>query len=91
MEAQMARYRDAATKHEATAGIVGRWTADDGLIAAPDGATAAEQLFESMVRSGCDTLNIRVFLAGLSPAQVHEQIARHGAETVPRLRELLGR
>jgi hypothetical protein len=44
-----------------------------------------------MVRSGCDTLNIRVFLAGLSPAQVHEQIARHGAETVPRLRELLGR
>jgi hypothetical protein len=52
---------------------------------------AAEQLFESMVRSGCDTLNIRVFLAGLSPAQVHEQIARHGAETVPRLRALLGR
>jgi hypothetical protein len=91
MEAQMARYRDAATKHAATAGIVDRWTADDGLIAAPDGATAAEQLFESMVRSGCDTLNIRVFLAGLSPAQVHEQIARHGAETVPRLRELLGR
>ena len=61
------------------------------LIAAPDGVTAAEQLFENMVRSGCDTLNIRVFLAGLSPAQVHEQIARHGAETVPRLRALLGR
>ena len=91
MEAQMARYRDAATKHQATARIVDRWTADDGLIAAPDGVVAAEQLFESMVRSGCDTLNIRVFLAGLSPAQVHEQIARHGAETVPRLRALLGR
>ena len=91
MEAQMARYRDAATKHTATAAIVDRWTADDGLIAAADGVTAAEQLFEHMVRSGCDTLNIRVFLAGLSPAQVHDQIARHGAETVPRLRELLGR
>ena len=56
-----------------------------------DPEVAAEQLFESMVRSGCDTLNIRVFLAGLSPAQVHEQIARHGAETVPRLRQLLAR
>jgi alkanesulfonate monooxygenase SsuD/methylene tetrahydromethanopterin reductase-like flavin-dependent oxidoreductase (luciferase family) len=91
MEAQMARYRDAATKHTATAGIVDRWTADDGLIAAPDGAVAAEQLFECMARSGCDAVNIRVFLAGLSPAQVHEQITRHGAETVPRLHELLGR
>jgi alkanesulfonate monooxygenase SsuD/methylene tetrahydromethanopterin reductase-like flavin-dependent oxidoreductase (luciferase family) len=91
VEAQMARYRDAATKHTATAGIVDRWAADDGLIAAPDGTEAAEQLFETMVRSGCDALNIRVFLAGLSPAQVHDQIARHGAETVPRLRELLGR
>ena len=91
VEAQMARYRDAATKHEATARITDRWTTDTGLIAAPDGVTAAEQLFESMVRSGCDAVNIRVFLAGLSPAQVHEQIGRHGAETVPRLRQLLAR
>jgi alkanesulfonate monooxygenase SsuD/methylene tetrahydromethanopterin reductase-like flavin-dependent oxidoreductase (luciferase family) len=91
VEAQMARYRDAATKHTATAGIVDRWAADDGLIAAPDGAEAAERLFETMVRSGCDALNVRVFLAGLSPEQVHDQIVRHGAETVPRLRELLGR
>jgi alkanesulfonate monooxygenase SsuD/methylene tetrahydromethanopterin reductase-like flavin-dependent oxidoreductase (luciferase family) len=91
VEAQMARYRDAATKHEATARITDRWTTDTGLIAAPDGVTAAERLFESMVRSGCDAVNIRVFLAGLSPAQVHEQIGRHGAETVPRLRQLLAR
>ncbi len=87
----MARYRTAAIKHEATARTVDTWTTDDGLIAAPDGAAAAEQLFETMVRSGCDTLNVRVFLAGLAPAQVHEQIERHGAETVPRLRALLGR
>ena len=91
VEAQMARYRDAATKHQATARITDRWTTDTGLIAAPDGVTAAERLFESMVRSGCDAVNIRVFLAGLSPAQVHEQIGRHGAETVPRLRQLLAR
>jgi alkanesulfonate monooxygenase SsuD/methylene tetrahydromethanopterin reductase-like flavin-dependent oxidoreductase (luciferase family) len=91
MDAQMARYRSAATKHEATARITDRWAADTGLIAAPDGAAAAEQLFESMTRSGCNAVNIRVFLAGLSPAQVHEQIARHGKETVPRLHELLGR
>jgi alkanesulfonate monooxygenase SsuD/methylene tetrahydromethanopterin reductase-like flavin-dependent oxidoreductase (luciferase family) len=88
MDAQMARYRDAAGKHQATAGIVDRWSQDDGLIAAPDGAEAAERLYDAMVRSGCDALNIRVFLAGLSPVQVHEQIARHGAETVPRLRAL---
>ena len=49
VEAQMARYRDAATKHTATAGIVDRWAADDGLIAAPDGSEAAERLFETMV------------------------------------------
>jgi alkanesulfonate monooxygenase SsuD/methylene tetrahydromethanopterin reductase-like flavin-dependent oxidoreductase (luciferase family) len=91
METQMSRYRAAAAKHQATARIVDRWTSDSGLISAPHGAVAAEQLHENMVRSGCDTLNIRVFLAGLSPAQVHEQIARHGAETVPRLHELLGR
>ena len=91
MDAQMARYRSAATKHEATARITDRWAADTGLIAAGDGAAAAEQLFESMTQSGCDAVNIRVFLAGLSPGQVHEQIARHGEETVPRLHALLGR
>ena len=36
-------------------------------------------------------MNVRVFLAGLTPAQVHEQIRRHGEETVPRLRALLAR
>jgi hypothetical protein len=46
---------------------------------------------DAMVRSGCDVVNLRVFLAGLTPMQVHEQIRRHGAETVPRLRALLGR
>ncbi len=42
-----------------------------------------------MVRSGADAVNLRVFLAGLSAAQVRDQIERHGAETLPRLRSLL--
>jgi hypothetical protein len=43
-----------------------------------------------MVAAGCDTLNLRVFLAGLTAPQIADQIVRHGAETLPRLRQLLG-
>lgn len=90
MAAQMDRYQQAAAKHEATARITDRWDTGGGLIVADTGVEAAEQLHRTMVRSGCDTANIRVFLAGLSPEQVREQIVRHGDETVPRLRQLLG-
>jgi alkanesulfonate monooxygenase SsuD/methylene tetrahydromethanopterin reductase-like flavin-dependent oxidoreductase (luciferase family) len=91
MAVQMSRYHSAAQMHEATARIVDRWSSDGGLIVAPDGAAAAEELHDTMRQSGCDTVNIRVFLAGLTTAQVQDQIVRHGAETVPRLRALLGR
>jgi alkanesulfonate monooxygenase SsuD/methylene tetrahydromethanopterin reductase-like flavin-dependent oxidoreductase (luciferase family) len=84
MAAQMNRYRGYAP-----ARAVATWGEDDSLIAGADGAEVAERVHGAMVRAGCDVVNIRVFLAGLTPDQVHEQIRLHGAETVPRLRQLL--
>jgi len=86
MAAQMDRYRGYAP-----ARAVATWGEDDSLIAGTDGAEVAERVHDAMVRAGCDVVNVRVFLAGLTPAQVHEQIRRHGEETVPRLRALLAR
>ncbi len=83
MEAQMARYRGYAPER-----AMATWGEEDGIIAG-EGDEVAERLHDALVRSGCDTVNIRVFLAGLGPADVDEQIGRHGAETLPRLRALL--
>jgi alkanesulfonate monooxygenase SsuD/methylene tetrahydromethanopterin reductase-like flavin-dependent oxidoreductase (luciferase family) len=86
MAAQMDRYRGYAPQR-----AIAAWGEDDALIAGTDGVEAAERLRDVMVGAGCDVLNLRVFLAGLSPERVHEQIRRHGEETVPALRRLLGR
>jgi hypothetical protein len=87
--AQMDRYRAAAMTGEATARIVDRWGQGDSQIAGAEGTEVAEGLHESMVQAGCDALNVRVFLAGLTAAEIHEQLSRHAAETLPRLRGLL--
>jgi alkanesulfonate monooxygenase SsuD/methylene tetrahydromethanopterin reductase-like flavin-dependent oxidoreductase (luciferase family) len=89
LEAQMARYRAAAMSGEATARIVDRWGRGDNQIAGADGTEVAEELYDTMVRAGCDALNVRVFLAGLTAVEIHEQLSRHAAETLPRLRRLL--
>jgi alkanesulfonate monooxygenase SsuD/methylene tetrahydromethanopterin reductase-like flavin-dependent oxidoreductase (luciferase family) len=86
MAAQMDRYRGYAPQRAMAA-----WGDDDKLIAGADGAEVAERLHDVMMQAGCDVVNVRVFLAGLAPEQVHDQIRRHGVETVPRLRKLLGR
>ena len=85
MDSQMDRYRGYAP-----ARAIAHWGDGDGLIAGADGVEVAERLHEAMAVAGSDTVNVRVFLAGLAPAQVHEQIVRHGEETVPRLRQLRG-
>ena len=61
---------------------------DDARAMYRDGVEAADRLFGTMQRSGCDAVNIRVFMAGLTATQVNRQIERHGEETLPRLREL---
>ena len=33
----------------------------------------------------------RIFLAGLTPAEIHGQLARHATETLPRLRSLMAK
>ena len=81
---QMSRYRGAAP-----AQVTATWSADGGLIAGDTGTEVAERVHAAMVRSGCDAVNLRVFLAGLAAEQVADQIARHGEETIPRLRQLL--
>jgi alkanesulfonate monooxygenase SsuD/methylene tetrahydromethanopterin reductase-like flavin-dependent oxidoreductase (luciferase family) len=90
LEVQMERYRAAAMTGEATARIMDRWGKGDNEIAGSHGDEVAEELYDTMVQAGCDALNVRVFLAGLTAAEVHDQLARHGAETLPRLRTLLG-
>jgi alkanesulfonate monooxygenase SsuD/methylene tetrahydromethanopterin reductase-like flavin-dependent oxidoreductase (luciferase family) len=86
---QMTRYRAAAMTGEATARIVDRWGQGDNQIAGTEGTAVAEELYDTMIRSGCDTVNIRIFLAGLTPAEIHQQLSRHATETLPRLRRLL--
>jgi alkanesulfonate monooxygenase SsuD/methylene tetrahydromethanopterin reductase-like flavin-dependent oxidoreductase (luciferase family) len=83
MAAQMDRYRGYAPPR-----AVANWGTDDALIAGTDGGEVAERLDDAMRRAGCDTVNVRVFLAGLAPSQVAEQVAEHGATTLPRLRGL---
>jgi alkanesulfonate monooxygenase SsuD/methylene tetrahydromethanopterin reductase-like flavin-dependent oxidoreductase (luciferase family) len=90
VETQMVRYRAAAMTGEATARIMDRWGQGDNQIAGSDGAGVAEELYDTMVQAGCDALNIRIFLAGLTAADIHDQLSRHAAETLPRLRTLLG-
>ncbi len=89
VDAQMARYRAAAMTGAATARIVDRWGEGDNEIAGSRGEDVAEELFDTMVKAGCDTLNIRIFLAGLTADDIREQLSRHAAETLPRLRRLL--
>jgi hypothetical protein len=65
-----------------------QWGSDE-FISGRDGAEVAERLHDVLVRSGCDTLNIRVFLAGLAPSAVHDQVRALGSDTLPALRRAL--
>ena len=84
MQAQMDRFRGITPERTQQ-----QWGAGDDLIAGDDGNEVAERVHAAMVQAGADAVNLRVFLAGLSSAQVRDQLERHGAETLPRLRSLL--
>ncbi|HUZ10366.1 MAG TPA: LLM class flavin-dependent oxidoreductase [Acidimicrobiales bacterium] len=64
--------------------------AADQTVSTPDPAEMAEVLHGACTRAGVDALDLRVHLPGLSGPDVREQIARLGAEVVPRLRRLRG-
>ncbi len=80
VDAQMARYRGYAPQRAQS-----QWGSDE-LVAGADGAEVAERLRDVLARSGCDTLNIRVFLAGIPPEVVHDQVRALGEQTLPALR-----
>jgi hypothetical protein len=77
---QMDRFRAAAPDRAKQ-----HWAADGGLVASTDPSEIAERLDSQIRATGCTAINIRVFHAGLSPADVRDQIARIGAEVLPRL------
>lgn len=84
IEAQMEAFRGVATS-----GAQSTWGQGSNTVFAADGAEAAEELYAAMVRTGSDTVNIRVMVLGLDPVEVRGQLERHGAELLPRLRELM--
>jgi alkanesulfonate monooxygenase SsuD/methylene tetrahydromethanopterin reductase-like flavin-dependent oxidoreductase (luciferase family) len=62
---------------------------DDQTVTSTDPDQMAAQLHDVMRSAGADALNLRVHLPGMAPDSVRSQIARLGAEVLPRLREQL--
>ena len=53
---------------------------------AESGEKAADQLLEILENSGCDTLNIRVHVAGIDQDQIRDQLITHSGTLVPLLK-----
>ena len=78
IHAQMEHYHSYASDR-----AKGNWTQGDGTVVANNGEEAAEQLLKILDDSGCDTINIRVHVAGLDPGEISEQIKAHEDSLVP--------
>jgi alkanesulfonate monooxygenase SsuD/methylene tetrahydromethanopterin reductase-like flavin-dependent oxidoreductase (luciferase family) len=74
----------------APAGAPANWGADE-LATAPDPGEVAALLANAAHAAGVDALNVRVHVAGVTPADARAQIERLGAEAVPALRDALYR
>ncbi len=81
MDAQMAHYRSYANE-----AAVKNWS-DDSLVHGATPVEAAEALLAVLADSDCDTVNVRVHVAGLSPNEVDEQLDRHADGFVERVRD----
>jgi alkanesulfonate monooxygenase SsuD/methylene tetrahydromethanopterin reductase-like flavin-dependent oxidoreductase (luciferase family) len=66
------------------------WGADE-LVAATGPSSVADALADAVRRAGCDSLNLRVHVPGVSPREAREQIERLGDETLGTLRVALRR
>jgi alkanesulfonate monooxygenase SsuD/methylene tetrahydromethanopterin reductase-like flavin-dependent oxidoreductase (luciferase family) len=82
--AQMARYRAVGP-----ADIQAHWAPDGGLVHGHDGTAVAEQLAAELADGRCTAVNLRIFQAGMTPAQVRDQISLVGAEVLPTLKKRL--
>ncbi len=67
-----------------SAGAQQHWR-DHGFLCRDDGRELAADLAAALAASGTDTLNLRVHVPGVTPAQVTGQIARLGTEVLPLL------
>jgi alkanesulfonate monooxygenase SsuD/methylene tetrahydromethanopterin reductase-like flavin-dependent oxidoreductase (luciferase family) len=62
--------------------------ADDAVLSGDDPAELAALVAETVRVTGCDALNIRLHVPGVTPAEIREQLAALG-EVVPEVRRLL--
>jgi alkanesulfonate monooxygenase SsuD/methylene tetrahydromethanopterin reductase-like flavin-dependent oxidoreductase (luciferase family) len=83
MAAQMAHYRSYAPES-----AMKNWDGDQ-LIAAATATEAAERLADFLDAARCDTVNVRIHVKDLSPAQVEDQLGRHEGEFLATLRARL--
>jgi len=82
IEAQMAHYRSYAPDR-----AVKNWGDGDSTIVGATATEAAEKLVAVMQASGCDTLNVRIQVAGLTPDDVRRQLELHAEGFVDQVRE----
>ncbi|MGB0763497.1 MAG: hypothetical protein ACPGO0_06085, partial [Acidimicrobiales bacterium] len=86
IQAQMEHYHSYASDRAKA-----NWIQGDSTVFGQNGAEAAERLSGIVHDSGCDTVNIRVHVAGLKADQVIEQLGRHKDDLVPVLKSDLKR
>lgn len=84
MAAQMDRYRAAATPQ-----TIAGWRDADELISGDDGEQAATRLVRALRSSGCNAVNVRVHLRGLTAEHINDQVALHRETFVPAVRAAL--
>ena len=69
----------------------GRSFGTDQTIVSTEPQVVATKLHAFMVATGAGSLNLRVHLPGIGPAEVRAQISRIGREVLPEVRSLLDR
>ena len=81
IKAQMQHYHSYASQRAKD-----NWSKGDGTVVAENGEKVADQLLEILENSGCDTLNVRVHVAGIDQDQIRDQMITHSGTLVPLLK-----
>ena len=81
IQAQMEHYHSYASDRAKD-----NWSQGDSTVLAQNGAEAAERLLKILHNSGCDTVNVRVHVAGLEANQISEQLEAHKDNLIPLLK-----
>ncbi|HJM98131.1 MAG TPA: LLM class flavin-dependent oxidoreductase [Acidimicrobiales bacterium] len=81
IDAQMRHYHSYASRRAKA-----NWSPGDSTVVAKNGEQAANQLLEILRESECDTVNVRVHVAGLESKQIQEQIQAHEENFLPILK-----